>query len=118
MKNPKTKPEERRCLWSELSALLSVHIHDYEANGSFNASHCLGIQDMPDGYALMLNPDYTHYYWLRYDGMESVISWDKWAAFRGARDDKEKQEKLNKETVERLVAHSGMCAIRSMDIYR
>lgn len=47
----------------------------------------LGIQSMPEGYALMLNPDETHYYWLRADGVESVIHWDRWAVYRGAKSD-------------------------------
>lgn len=49
-----------------------------------DVSNSLGIQKMPEGYKLMLNNDLTHYYWLKDDGTESVISWDKWAAYRGS----------------------------------
>lgn len=63
---------------------LSFHVNDHESIGSIDASKSLGIQKMPDGYALMLNPDRTHFYWLRYDGVASVIHWDKWAIYRGA----------------------------------
>lgn len=47
----------------------------------------LGIQAMPEGYDLILNNDCTHFYWLRGDGMESCIHWDKWAVYRGAKAD-------------------------------
>jgi len=57
--------------------------------GSHDVSGSLGIQSMPDGYALMLNSDQSHYYWLRWDGVESVIHWDKWACFRWAKVDAE-----------------------------
>ncbi len=52
-----------------------------------DVSGCLGFQQMPHGYKLMLNRDRTHYYWLCYDGRESSICWDKWAVYRGARED-------------------------------
>ena len=47
----------------------------------------LGIQSMPDGYSLVLNADGTHYYGVRRDGMESCEHWDKWAVYRGAKND-------------------------------
>lgn len=53
----------------------------------------LGIQQMPNGYELMLNYDGTHFYWLRYDGVESCIHWDKWAVYRGAKEDNKLQAK-------------------------
>jgi hypothetical protein len=50
-----------------------------------DVSNSLGIKKMPGGYALMLNNDQTHYYWLRLgDELESDIHWDKWAVWRGA----------------------------------
>ena len=55
--------------------------------GCSNMGNSLGIQKMPRGYALMLNRDQTHFYWLRHDGKESQICWDKWAVYRGAQDD-------------------------------
>lgn len=66
---------------------LSSAIADHVAMGAFDASGSLGIQNMPEGYALMLNADRTHYYWLRFDGIESVISWNKWDIYRWARKD-------------------------------
>lgn len=53
-----------------------------------DVSSSLGIQTMPEGYKLILNNDRTHYYWLRDDGVESVIDWDKWRVYRGAKADK------------------------------
>lgn len=69
---------------------LCREIDDHVESGSYHASDSLGIQSMPDGYALMLNHDRTHYYWLRWDGTESAIHWSKWACYRGAKADAEK----------------------------
>jgi hypothetical protein len=45
----------------------------------------LGIIAMPTGYALMLNADHSHYYWVNHLGQESEIHWNKWAIYRGAK---------------------------------
>lgn len=58
-------------------------IAGYERNGCIDKSKALGIQSMPDGYALILNSDRTHYFWITVS-LESCISWDKWATYRGA----------------------------------
>lgn len=81
---------ETNCSESELSALLAVHVLDHVDHGCHGMDDSLGIQKMPEGYALMLNSDKSHFYWLRYDGVESCICWDKWAVYRGAKTDKEK----------------------------
>lgn len=48
----------------------------------------LGIQKMPDGYHLMLNADCSHFFWVeRATGRYSVVHWDKWAIYRGAKED-------------------------------
>ena len=65
----------------ELAGEVACHIE----LGCSNMSASLGIQKMPQGYALMLNADQTHFYWLRHDGIESQICWDKWAVYRGAK---------------------------------
>ena len=44
----------------------------------------LGFGKMPDGYALVLNRDGTHYYWINAHGQEGPITWDKWQARRMA----------------------------------
>lgn len=67
---------------------LAWHIQDHVLCGSTDRSASLGIARMPEGYALMLNPDQSHYYWLRFDGVDSVICWDRWAVYRGAKADK------------------------------
>ena len=64
---------------------LECFVKDCELVGARRVS--LGIREMPKGYALMLNCDRTHYYWLRYDGAESCIDWDKWSVYRGAKAD-------------------------------
>lgn len=70
---------------ASMDSRLLREINDHVGVGSYDASNSLGIQDMPDGYALMLNPDETHYYWLRWDGVESAIHWNRWAVYRGAK---------------------------------
>jgi hypothetical protein len=42
---------------------------------------------MPEGYALMLNPDRSHFYWLRRDGAESAQHWNMWAIYQWAKQD-------------------------------
>lgn len=41
---------------------------------------------MPDGYELM-QADSGHYYFLRADGEESDIHWNRWAVYRWAKAD-------------------------------
>lgn len=64
---------------------LIIHVAEYVKSGCYNVSGSLGIQKMPAGYALMLNSDQTHFFWLRFDGIVSVIDWDKWSCYRGAK---------------------------------
>ncbi len=71
---------------------LAEVIEDHESVGATCADGMLGIKVMPSGYSLMLNADQTHFYWVRYDGLESCICWDKWACYRGAKRDKELDE--------------------------
>ena len=68
---------------------LELQVMDHIGLGCHDMSGSLGIKAMPEGYALMLNSDESHFFWLRYDGLNSVECWDKWACYRGARSDKE-----------------------------
>ncbi|MCP4101997.1 MAG: hypothetical protein GY750_11290 [Lentisphaerae bacterium] len=63
--------------------MIMEHVRDHEETCG-SQERLLGIQEMPKGYALMINPDRTHFYWLRHDGVESAIHWDKWAVYRWA----------------------------------
>ena len=67
---------------SALSDLVMEHEESYGCQ-----ERLLGVQSMPEGYALMINADRTHFYWLRHDGTESVIHWDKWAVYKWAKHD-------------------------------
>lgn len=67
---------------------LAEAIRDHVLCGASDRSASLGFINMPEGYALMLNPDETHYYWLRFDGAESPICWDRFAVYRGAKANK------------------------------
>ena len=70
-----------------LNDLLSAAVDQDERLGCRRVDRTLGIQSMPDGYALMLNPDCSHFYWLRHDGAESAQHWSKWAVYRWAKND-------------------------------
>lgn len=72
---------------SAKSDLLHACVMEHVTSGCHGMDDSLGIQKMPEGYALMLNADESHFYWLRYDGVESQICWDKWAVYRGAKED-------------------------------
>ena len=63
---------------------LSKQINDHEDLGSRVVY--LGLQRMPSGYVLMQDLD-GYYYWLRHDGEQSVIHWDRWAVYYWAKDD-------------------------------
>jgi hypothetical protein len=71
---------------------LRQHVHDAVSLGCREVA--LGMVQMPPGYALLINPDDTHYFYLRWDGEESAIHWNKWAVYRWARE----ETKLRKET--------------------
>jgi hypothetical protein len=60
----------------------------YISCGCADVSASLGIQKMPDGYSLMLDADRMYFFWFeRATGRESAIHWNKWAVYRGARAD-------------------------------
>lgn len=63
---------------------LEKHVAFAVSIGCRRCDKMLGIQKMPDGYALMLNGDETHFFWLRHDGTEGHIDWNKWRVRRCA----------------------------------
>jgi hypothetical protein len=69
---------------------LEDFVADLCADGCSRAS--LGIQEMPDGYALLLDADQMYYFWVCDDGRNSVIHWDKWAIYRGACNDARRKD--------------------------
>lgn len=81
-----------------MSDNLDRHVKYYVSSGCFLVSDSLGFQSMPSGYALILNQDMTHYFWLRSDGTVSADGWDKWAAYRGAKLDAIKEKALANES--------------------
>jgi len=66
-----------------------AHPDDYQYYldcGCEDMSHSLGIQSMPDGFALMLDGDCMYFFWMeKATGVESAIHWSKWAVYRGAK---------------------------------
>lgn len=69
---------------SDLSERLGKHVEEHEALGATRCDKSLGIRKMPEGYALMLNRDESHYYWLKFDGAEGSEAWDKWYVYHSA----------------------------------
>lgn len=74
-------------------------IDDYVSLGATQGK--LGIQKMPKGYALMLNIDRTHYYWINVNRDESGKHWDKWAIYRYAKNHFKIITALNKAEAKR-----------------
>jgi hypothetical protein len=72
-----TKPES--------NDLLSSVVVDYEKMGCKRKELGLCNVRMPKGYALMINADRSHYFWLREDGVESVIHWNRFAIYKWAK---------------------------------
>ena len=66
------------------------HPDDYQYYidcGCEDRSDALGIQKMPEPYALMLNADGSHFFWFNKEtGDESDIHWSMWAVYRGAKE--------------------------------
>jgi hypothetical protein len=58
-------------------------VAQYVLCGAFVA--LTGRARIPEGYAILLNADRSHYFWIRADGAEGPIHWDKWAAVRMAK---------------------------------
>lgn len=60
------------------------HPDDYDPE--YDRSGSLGIQQMPEGYALMINVDLTHHYWFELaTGARGRIHWNKWSVYRQAK---------------------------------
>lgn len=81
----------------EVTMPLDFFVADDEAVGAHRCDSMLGIQTMPPGYALMLNSDSTHFYWLREDGCCSAIHWDKWKIYLWAKQDFTNQQEISNE---------------------
>lgn len=69
---------------SEIEDRLFVHVNDHKLMGCVRCDNSLGFRKMPEGYALMLNRDESHYYWLKFDGSEGPEAWDKWYVYHSA----------------------------------
>lgn len=64
--------------------MLEDHVKDHESQGARRCDSSLGIQKMPDGFALMLDVDEMYFYWLAHDGRYGAEHWNKWAVRNGA----------------------------------
>jgi len=63
---------------------LEKQVADHERHGARRVDRSLGVQKMPDGFALMLDADEMYFYWLRADGRYGAEHWNKWAVRKGA----------------------------------
>lgn len=52
--------------------------------GCRRVDHSLGIQKMPEGYALMLDTDGVYFFWLDAEGNEGPSDWNMWRVRRDA----------------------------------
>lgn len=64
---------------------LDKHVKEHVDLGCSDRSTALGFAKMPEGYALMLDHDEAYFYWLRHDGVQSDIHWDRWAILKSAK---------------------------------
>lgn len=67
-----------------IEAALAHHVAFAVELGCTDYTNRLGIQKMPPGYALLLNADETHFFWMRHDDTQSSIDWNKWRVRRSA----------------------------------
>lgn len=63
-----------------LQRVMAQHV----TSGNYDATNALGVNTMPHGYALMLNCQQTHYYWVKYNGIQSEDCYHKWDAHNTA----------------------------------
>lgn len=85
---------------SEIEDRLLAHVNDHKLMGCARCDKFLGFRKMPEGYALMLNRDESHYYWLKFDGSEGSEAWDKWYVYHSAT--------MNRENCEILAMLKGV----------
>lgn len=67
--------------------MFADEIKFYLDQGCIDYSARLGIVSIPDGYALLLNSDHSHFFYIKPEGYESCIHWDKWAVYRWIKND-------------------------------
>lgn len=68
----------------EVQILVDLGCEDY--------SKRLGFASVPEGYALMLNADRSHFFYVRHDGKESCIHWNQWAVLKWIKQDAKNQQ--------------------------
>lgn len=59
----------------------------YVENGCIDYSKRLGNVKLPEGYALLLNSDHSHFFYIKADNYESCIHWSKWTVYRWIKED-------------------------------
>ena len=74
---------------SEIKSKLNNVIREHINEGSVPVY--LGIQHVPPGYQIMINPDRSHFYYVNYLGEESAISCNKWQVYEWAKSDAEEK---------------------------
>ena len=82
-----------------ISEALLEEVNEYIDIGCQYTPRALGFQSMPEGYALMVNADCTHYFWICEDGRDSCIG-SMWGVYYGAKEDQEDQNAREERTNE------------------
>lgn len=62
-------------------------LKSYTDDDCIDYSDRLGIVKIPEDYALLLNRDRTHFFYIKAGGVESCIHWNKWAVYRWIKED-------------------------------
>lgn len=65
-------------------------VKSYTDDGCIDYSNRLGIVQIPEGYALLLNSDHSHFFFIKHGDYESCEHWNKWAVYRWIKADKSK----------------------------
>lgn len=65
-------------------------LKSYIDSGCIDYSKRLGIAAIPENYALLLNSDHSHFFFIKYGDYESCIHWNKWAVYRWIKTDSAK----------------------------
>jgi len=58
-------------------------VKDYESLGCSVAA--TGKAKIPDDYAIMLNADESHFFWLHKSDATGPVDWNKWRVLRSAK---------------------------------
>lgn len=83
-----TTTQKRKAQGLTIFEVVDEHVNEGASLANLGAS----TSAVPLGYAILMNADGTHFFWVCEDGRESVICWDRWAVLRSANNDAKKRK--------------------------